>query len=220
MNSYIALPLCAICAGIVFISDYKRASGGKKIVKTDCCGVPVCFNCSGVDVFCLYCKKMTSTSMVWKTIYRDWGAKFLEFKKLESLTKEPFFSEFLKYSKRRLNCLAVQHILQELRLYTSSVVIPSILKVFIQVRVPKSFIFRTPDDIQRCQRLYSVIKSKDFNKIYQDYFRQSEIVMRYSRKYYHSGWIFFIALKLSTMLLPDVNAISRIVNRITKNNAH
>lgn len=213
---YFAELPCARCLSDVTISNNKKGSGVKKIHTTRCCGAAVCYSCDPGG-FCLFCKQaILNTSMVRKTSFRDWDAKFSEFKRLEYLTSEPFFFEFLKYSKSPLNYRNSCSILQQLRLY-----IISLFRRVIQFRVsiPKSIIFRTPDDIQRCQRLYSVIKSRDFDRIYQQNFRKSAVVMRYSRKYWHFGCIFFIALKLSTMLLPDVNAICRIIYRFTKNNA-
>lgn len=207
---------CARCLSNVIISDNKKGSGVKKIHTTRCCGAPVCYSCDPGG-FCLFCKQpILNTSMVRKTSFRNWDAKFLEFKRLESLTSEPFFFEFLKYSKSPLNYRNSCSILQQLRLY-----IISLFRRVIQFRVsiPKSIIFRTPHDIQRFQRLYSVIKSRDFDRIYQQHFHKSSVVMQYSRKYRQFGCIFFIALKLSTMLLPDVNAICRIIYRFTKNNA-
>ena len=213
---YIAELPCARCLSDVTISDNKKGSGVKKIHTTRCCGAPVCNRCGPLG-FCLFCKQpILNTSWVRKTSFRNWDAKFSEFKRLESLTSEPFFFPFLKYSKLRLDHRDYWTIRLKLRLY-----IISLFRRVIQFRVsiPKSIIFRTPHDIQRFQRLYSVIKSRDFDRIYQQHFHKSSVVMQYSRKYRQFGCIFFIALKLSTMLLPDVNAICRIIYRFTKNNA-
>ena len=221
MVSYIALPPCACCTDPVTIIDDKKGSGEKKIHVASCCGASVCYSCRPGGL-CLFCKKIIeNTSWVRKTGISNWRLKFSELKGLESLAREPFFFTFLKSSKCPLDYKDSWTIRLKLRQYITI----QHFKRVIQVRVspPKSFIFRTSDDIQRFQRLHSVLKSRDFDRIYQQHFHKSAVVMRYSRKYRQFGCIFFIALKLSTMLLTseflsDVNAICRIIYRFTKNN--
>jgi hypothetical protein len=166
----------------------------------------------------LFCKKqIKNTSWVRKTGFSNWGLIFSELKGLESVSGELFFFPFLRHSNSPLKHRDYWTIRLRLRLY-----ILALLRRVIHSRVStlKSFIFRKPDDIQRFQRLHSVLKSRDFDRIYQQHFHKSAVVMRYSRKYRHFGCIFFIALKLSTMLLTseflsDVNAICRIIYRFT-----
>lgn len=220
-----ANPPCASCTNRVSIGYNKKAGGEKKIEKADCCGAPVCDRC-GAGGFCIFCKRpILSTSVVRKTSYSNWNAKFLEFWRLESLTREPFFFEFLKNSKFPLDYIFPSTIQLKLRLYIDSQVIPCLFSQVIQFRLstPKYFTFRTPHDIKTFQKMYSIINSKDFVRIYQQHFHKSAVVVRYSRKYTRFGCIFFISLKLSTMLLrstflSDVNAIRRIICRITKKN--
>jgi hypothetical protein len=213
--------VCACCFRrnvSIFYDKKPQYPPSRKIKIAGCCGALICSGC-GSGGLCSFCKQLIpSIIFIRKTRYEDWNASYRAFMEIESLTMEPFFFEFLRFSNCHLNHRDSCSIRQKLRLYIESQIYPFFLRKVIRFRVstPKCFIFRTPDDIERYKKMCSVIKSKDFDNIYQNYFRQSEIVMRYSRKYYHSGWIFFIALKLSTMLFPDVNAIRRIVNRITK----
>ena len=229
-----AHPPCACCAQPVSISGYKKEHGGKKIERVDCCGAAVCPSprC-GTGGSCIFCKKsIPSTSVVRKTSYPNWEETFLEFWRLESLSKQPFFFEFLRYSKCSLNYRLSFSIQHRLRQYIDSQVMPSLFRQVIQfrVRTPRSFPFRTSDEIEIyqkmkiCQKMYSIVNSSDFVRIYQQHLKKSAIVMRYSRKFCQFGCILFIALKLSTlklktMLLPDVNAIRRIISRFTKNKA-
>jgi hypothetical protein len=230
----VAFPPCACCTKRVPISENKKGPNQKKIHESNCCEAVLCWSC-GPGGFCVFCKKpILTTRVVRKTSYPDWGSRFMVFWKLEQLTEEqPLFLDFLKNSKNFVDYRFSFNIPMEIKLYKlyiDSQVINSLLKQIIQFRVstPRSFPFRTSDEIEIyqkmkiCQKMYSIVNSSDFARIYQQHLKKSAIVMRYSCKFCQFGCILFIALKLSTlklktMLFPDVNAIRRIISRFTKN---
>ena len=226
----VACPPCACCTKNLFISENKKGPNKKQIHISDCCGAALCWSCRPGG-FCVFCKKeIRTTSVVRKTSYENWEATFLVFWRLGQLTEDqPLFLDFLKNSKSFVDyrfSINIPMNIWQYKLYIDSQVINSLLKQVIQFRVstPRSFPFRTSDEMKIYQKMYSIVNSSDFVRIYQQHLKKSAIVMRYSRKFCQFGCILFIALKLSTlklktMLLPDVNAIRRIISRFTKNKA-
>lgn len=225
--SYFVKPPCAVCTKSVSVCEYVKECGGKKISRVGCCGAPVCIQCFGyLGPKCLFCKhRIPRFNNERKTSLSDWRYIFQSYERLEQLKKNPFFFEFLKFSGR-IDFKESSFIQQQYNLWLTSQVVPCFLRKVIKVRLFSTirFMFQPFHHITRCRMVYSFIKSKEFVPIYQDHFRQSSIVLKYCRKYLRFGWIFFITLKLSTMLLPsevlsDVNAISRIISRFTKKNS-
>ena len=144
---------------------------------------------------------------------------------IPKLIISPFFFVFLKFSGR-IDYRDSSFMRQQYNLwFTSQEADTCFLRKVMNIRLYSTIrvMFQPFHHIARCRMVYSSIKTGEFVPIYQDRFRQSGVVMKYCRKYLRFGCIFFITLKLSTMLLPsevlsDVNAISRIISRFTKNN--
>jgi hypothetical protein len=221
-----AEPPCAGCTGTVLVSKSMNAPGGKKIEGAGCCGALVCIHCfRKKELKCLFCKRtIPSFYTARKRCISNWEVKFQSYERLEQLKKNPFFFDFLKFS----GCIDFKEsifIQQQYNLWLTSQVVPRFFMKVMQFRLFSTirFMFQPFHHITRCRMVYSLVKSGEFVEIYQDFFGQSAIFMKYCRKFLRFGCIFFITLKLSTMLLPsevlsDVNAISRIISRFTKNN--
>ena len=233
-----ANPPCAVCFGPVGDIHDERRCKGMPILTAECCQAMVCHSCYHLKGrSCLFCKK-TIPRFIWRRRCKfesDFGIIFQCYKKLEEFKNKPLFLEFLKASGpfEYTNTDNLHENYLEYMKFKAHAQVVGVLSLLAGVNIKRIQTRRWfLDDpnyhitghrmsriacVTRMSFLWDYIKLKYPMK---DVLRR-DILRKGLRKYLHFGSVFFITLKLSTLLLNSIlssvpNAVRLIVCRFSK----
>jgi hypothetical protein len=238
-----ATPPCAFC-GKPVKPRYKsmKSPQHKKITILSCCGALVCSDCHAILLHergrckCLFCKttNMKRTDLISKrktSSDLDWTKNYKAYQNLQKIFAEtPGLYGFLQVSGP-YDYYNGELLLEEYKKYVEfqahTVPILSLLASIImkRLRSKRRFMMQPLKHFTQCRMQWTFVAPCSFlsNYIklgYPEYQLKGHLIKK-CQKYLHFGSVFFITLKLSTMLLDSkfsriLNAVQLIISRFSK----
>lgn len=233
-------PPCGICCKPVNPKTVSTKGPGKKKIKLlSCCWAPVCSECHHILLHakrrckCVFCKgtNFDERNLVSfrKTSSRiDWNEYYKAYESLQDIFKKnPGLYNFLQVSGP-FEYYDSERLLKEYKKFQAHTVsVLSLLAGIFKKRLKskRRFMKQPLIHLTRCRMWWIFVERFSFlsNYIklrYPEYQVKGRLIKK-CRKYLHFGSVFFITLKLSTMLLDSrfyrvPNAVQLIISRFSK----
>ena len=239
MCTSVTPPCACCCKSVSQVIQSTKAPGEKKVTLLCCCRAPVCRDCYLILLHergrcrCLFCKTTHFDRKNLQSIRKtsiNWSYFYSNFQKLQTIFAEnPRISEFLKDSKPLLYN-NWERLLEEYKKYVEfQAHTVRVLSLFAgimvkRLRSKRKFMKQPLKHRTRCSMWWTFASCSflsNYIKLgYPEYQLKGHLIKK-CQKYLHFGSVFFITLKLSTMLLDSkfsriLNAVQLIISRFSK----